>query len=105
MKRGTVSEVCIDDKGRPKSLETILLEYAYELLLTSRKYKRTKTGYLMHRSDARSILANKIKINRIFFDAIISELGRQGIVKVSNQGIYLVETYLKTKSNNSLLPP
>lgn len=88
-------KLIIDEGSSPenpsKSLENILIGYAYELLLASRKYKRTKSGYLIHRKDARLILANKIKINRFFFNAIISEMRRQGIVKAGNQGIYLVE--------------
>lgn len=71
------------------SLEKFFIDHAYKLLLTSRKYKRTKYGYLMHRKDARLILANNIKINRPFFDVILSEMVRQGLVRKGNQGVYL----------------
>lgn len=71
------------------SLEDILIEHAYDVLITSRKYKRTKTGFLMHRRDARLILANNIKINRFFYEVIMAVMINRGFAKHSNQGIYL----------------
>jgi hypothetical protein len=94
MTRRAANEALVTGKNPAQSLEDLLLEYAYELLLTSRKYKRTKSGYLMHRKDARLILANNIKINRFFFDAIIMELKRQRAVRISNQGVYLIRRFI-----------
>ena len=82
------SNVCASNNA-DKSLGEMIVDYAYTLLLSSRLFIGTKSGYLMHRKDARLILANNIKINRFFFEAIVSEMRRQGIIKTGNQGIYL----------------
>ncbi len=74
-----------------RPLGELIVEYAYGILLSSRMYKRTRTGFLLHRKDARLILANNIKINRQLFDVILSEMVRKGFAKKGNQGIYLKE--------------
>ena len=79
---------CVSNNA-DKSLGDMIVDYAYALLLSSRLFIGTKSGYLMHRKDARLILANNIKVNRYFFDAIISELINRGLVKNSNKGLYI----------------
>ncbi len=74
-----------------KPLSDVIVDYAFGLLLASSMYTRTKTGLLLHRKDARLILANNIKINRFFFDAIISEMARSGLARNGNHGIYLID--------------
>jgi hypothetical protein len=76
-------------RGQEKPLGDVVVDYAYGLLLASRMYTRTKAGLLMHRKEARLILANNIKINRFFFDAIVSEMARNGLARNGNHGIYL----------------
>lgn len=77
--------------GQGKLLGDVIVDYAYGLLLASKMYTRTNAGLLLHRKDARLILANNIKINRFFFDAIVSEMARNGLAMNGNHGIYIIE--------------
>lgn len=71
------------------SLEAFVLQHAYEALISAQLHKKTRRGYLLNRKDARTLLANKIKVNRRLFVIIISEMERKGLVEQRNQGIYL----------------
>ncbi len=73
------------------SLGTFIINIAHDKLISSQMHMRTRRGNLIQRKDAHLILANKIKVNRLFFDLIIAEMEKKGIVELNNQGIYIKE--------------
>jgi hypothetical protein len=81
----------IDLENDKKLLETFIVNNAHEAFISSELHKRTKRGILLHRKDARMILANNIKVNRPFFGIIIAEMEKKGLVEQNNQGIYIKE--------------
>lgn len=80
----------IKTSAKNGSLNEYFIEIAYLLFISSKNIKRTRNGNLLHRKDARFILANKIRIDRTAFDILISEMENTGLLRNRNKGIYII---------------
>jgi len=75
--------------NKHRSLSDFILEFSFCILSSCQQRKKTSKGFLISRKDARKIIANKVKIDKLIFSLIISEMRKRGFVEISNRGIYI----------------